>query len=526
MKKNLILLFLFIVSFWVRIYQVEELPSILNRDEAALAYNASLITATGQDEWGKTWPLSLESFGDYKLPGYVYFLVGLFKVLPQKDWVVRLPSIIAGSVLVVLAFFFARAAKFRKPWAWLFTVLIATTPVFFFYSRIAFEANLALTLFISALVLLLSKAKGKRQIIYDLLALLLILLSVFTYNTPLLLLPFFLPVIIWLRGRKTWKKWLIPVIGLCLITGVAGYQLLSLSTQKSGITIFQDETSWINSVSYRQQFSGVWQTVVGNKYVYYSYLVSQNYVKSLSSSFLVNGQGGHPWHSLPNHGHVLEVVYFFGIIGILSIIFELLTAIKKSKFTRKIRIRASLLYLLLVSLLPAVVTVDAPHATRSLLFFFFFNLFTLFGLKHSYHFIRDHTQIKKDALFIAFSILLITLSFRYFNDYFVNYSHQQQSLKPGFEEIIQQTDQQYLDQKIAVIDQEGYHYVLLAWYLKTSPEEFYGSVVRQLPDKIGFRYGEQVGRYHFIADINDRSEDEKVIVTWNQTEAAWKILEY
>jgi 4-amino-4-deoxy-L-arabinose transferase-like glycosyltransferase len=526
MKKSLILFFIFIISFLVRIYRIDQLPTTLNRDEAALAYNASLLEETGRDEWGKSWPLSLESFGDYKLPGYVYSLVGLFKVFPQEDWVVRLPSALAGSILVLLAFFFAKTVKFREPWAWLFTVLIAATPVFFFYSRIAFEANLALVLFISALTLLLSKVDGKKRFILDLLAIILILFSVFTYNTPLLLLPFILPIFIWLRGLKYWRKWIIPAISLSLIIGIAGYQLLSLSSQKSEITVFQDETTWSNSIIYRQQFSGVWQTALGNKYAYYFYLISQNYVKSFSSAFLVSGQSGHPWHTLPEHGHLLSVVYFFGLIGILATIYELLLAIKNNKFPKIIRTHASLLYLLLVSLLPAVVTVDAPHATRSLLFFFIFNLFTLLGLKTSYHFIRDHTQIKKYALFTTFSILLIGLSLRYSKNYFTNYPSQQQSLKPGFEQVIQQVDQQYPDQEIAVIDQEGYQYILLAWYLKISPEEFSKSVVRQLPDKIGFRYGEQVGNYHFIADLDDRSEEEKIIVNWNEVKEHWEILEF
>ena len=526
MKKSLMLILLFMVSFLIRIYQVGQLPGILNRDEAALAYNAYLLKETGQDEWSKSWPLSFESFGDYKLPGYIYSLVGLFKILPLEDWVVRLPSVIAGSTLVILAFFFAKTVKLREPWAWLFAVLVAITPVFFFYSRIAFEANLALVLFVAALVLLLFKAKGTRRLIFDLLAIFLVLFSVFTYNTPLLLLPFILPILIWLRGFKSWKKWLVPIIGSIIIIIGAGYQLLSVSAQKSGITIFQDETVWANSVKFRQQFSGVWQILIGNKYIYYFYLISQNYLKSLSPAFLVNGIGGHPWHSPLNHGHLLNVVYFFGLIGLLSIIFELLLAVKHHKFSKKIRIRTCLLYLLLVSLLPSVITVDAPHATRSLLFFFLFNLFTLFGLKKSYHFIRDHTQIKKNALFISFIILLIMAGFSYFKDYFVNYPHQQQSLKPGFEQIINQADEQHPNQEIAVIDQGGYHYIILAWYLKISPEEYFESIVRQLPDKIGFRYGEQVGRYHFIAHIDDRSEAEKIIINWNNVEEKWEVLEF
>jgi hypothetical protein len=200
-------------------------------------------------------------------------------------------------------------------------------------------------------------------------------------------------------------------------------------------------------------------------------------------------------------------------------------AIKNRQFTNKTRVHASLLYLLLISLLPAAVTVDAPHATRSLLFFFLFNLFTLFGLKKSYHFIRDHTQIRKNALFTVSSIFLIVFSFRYYKDYFISYVRQQQSLRPGFEEIINQADQQYSDQEIAVIDEEGYQYILLAWYLKITPQKFFEGIVRQLPDKIGFKYGERVDKYHFIVHIDDRGENEKVIVNWNKIEEKWEILE-
>ncbi|MBT3249278.1 MAG: hypothetical protein HN846_01415 [Candidatus Pacebacteria bacterium] len=526
MKKTLALILLFIISFAARIYQSGQIPAILNRDEAALAYNAYLLKETGLDEWGRAWPTSFESFGDYKLPGYIYSLTLLFKLFPLEDWVVKLPSIIAGSALVVLAFFFAKAVRFKDPWTWLFTILTTTTPIFFFYSRIAFEANLALVLFVASLAILISKVNGKKRFILDFLAIVIVLLSVFTYNTPLLLLPFILPIIIWIRGFKSWQKWLPAIIGLSTIILLAGYQLLSLSSQKSGITIFQDETILTNSIEYHQQFSGAWQTILGNKYIYYSYLIGQNYLQSLSPNFLVYARDTHPWHSLPYHGHLPGVVYFFGIIGILVVVIKLLAAIKSKRFSNEIRMKASLLYLMLISLLPAAITVDAPHATRSLLFFFLFNIFTLFGLKRSYHFIRDHTQIKKNALLISFSILLAISIFSYLNDYFLSYPSQQQSLRPGFEEIVIQADQQYPDQEIVVIDEEGYQYVSLAWYLKITPETFSKSIVRQLPDKIGFKYGEQVDKYHFVVDIDDKSESEKIVINWNKIEEKWEILEF
>lgn len=526
MKQKFILITIFILSLMLRLYQLQQLPATLNRDEAALAYNALLLKETGTDEWGRAWPLSLESFGDYKLPGYVYTLAGLFNFLPASDWVVKLPSVVAGSLLVVLAFFFAKAIRLKTPWAWLFTILVATTPVFFFYSRIAFEANLALALFVAAITLLLTKAKHRKRILFDLSAIILMLMAVFTYNTPLLLLPFILPLIIWLRGFKNWRRWLLPIAGLSLVMLMAGWQLFSLANQKSGITIFQDETTWINSVDYRLQFTGPWQKILGNRYLYFASIIGQNYLKSFSPNFLVTTQGTHPWHSLPEHGHVLAVVYYFGISGILFAGHEVLVALKNKSLTSKIKIRVSLLYLLFVSLLPAVVTVDAPHATRSLFFFFLLSIFTLYGLKSSYHLIRDHTQIKKSSLLIIFSGWLLISSFNYARDYFQNYPHQQQPLRPGFEDVVQAVEKKYPHQEVVIIDEEGYQYILLAWYLKINPTQFFTSTVKQQADKIGFKYGERVTHYHFIADVDDKNDQEQIVINWNQLENKWQVLEF
>jgi hypothetical protein len=58
-----------LLAFSVRFILSDSLPAALNRDEAAIGYNAMLLSQTGLDEWGRSWPLALESFGGYKLPG-------------------------------------------------------------------------------------------------------------------------------------------------------------------------------------------------------------------------------------------------------------------------------------------------------------------------------------------------------------------------------------------------------------------------------------------------------------------------
>lgn len=357
MKTWLIIGCLCLVSFGLRVWKLGSLPSILNRDEAGLAYNAKLLKETGKDEWGKPWPLALQSFGDYKLPGYVWSLLPTFGMFGYSDFATRLPSAVAGTLLIPAVYIFAGALRWSKQKRLLATMLVATTPVFFFYSRIAFEANLALTLFVTSLGIILSETAKDERLLLDGVAIILMLLAVFTYNTPLLLLPFIIVVIPMWRGIKQWRRWLLPVVGLGLVLAFGGLQLVSLSKQKSGITIFQDESTWMRSVENHQQRTGLNRVLFGNKIAFYGSLIAQNYAKTLSPVFLVQGKGGHPWHSLPGAGHLILSTYLLALVG------GGLCLVKPTKQ------RLLLVYLAVVSLIPAVITVDAPHATRSLLFF-------------------------------------------------------------------------------------------------------------------------------------------------------------
>lgn len=520
MKKNFLIFILLslviFLGFGLRIYRVSELPVILNRDEAALAYNAYLLQETGQDEWGKEWPLTLKSFGDYKLPGYPILIIGSFYLFGVNDFAVRLPSVLAGTVLILLSYLFAKEFKLKEKYALFFSFLIAIAPVFSFYSRIGFEANVALSYLVASLYFIF---KGKR----DFAAILLMLLAIFTYNTPLLLLPFIVVLIPFMRGLKKPKEWWLLVSGLLCVLLIGGASLFSLASQKSGITIFTDETMWMESVLYREQFYGIWQKLFGNKYVFWLRIVLQNYWESFSYLFLVKNGGSHPWHSIPNFGHIYGASYVLALIGIFYELIQILkNLIKRKKFlTNKI----FLLYLLIIALLPSVVTVDSPHATRSLLFFFLLNLMAVFGLQALEMFFSKSFNIKKQYVIAAVLGVMLSQSTNYFKNYFINYpDHQPDSLNVDFKNVIQDVSRNHPTEKIAVVDEEGFQYILTAWYLKTPPEIFQNSIVMQLPDKIGFNYGEQMDRFHYVAKADDRREDEKVVV--ERIDGVWKINNY
>lgn len=502
MKLNKILLVLFfLLGLGLRLIKLDNLPSILNRDEAALAYNAFLIKETGMDEWQAKLPLTFKSFGDYKLPGYPYLLAFLFSFLPNNDFVTRLPSALAGSLLIVLAFYFAKEVlKIKNSSALLLSLLIALNPVFFFYSRIAFEANLALLLFVASLFFSLRTKKNYY------LAAILMFLAILTYNTPLLLLPFILPVIIWQDGLKKYKSWLLPLILFMAIFLFGFFNFYALVNQKSGITVFNDQSLWQEFALYRQSVPENLQTVFANKYLFYGKEIGKNFLDSFSLDFLVTKGGTHPWHSLPATGHLFYLTYFLAILMMIDLLGELLI----SSNDKKLRKRNLLcLYLAIIALAPSVVTVDSPHATRSLFFFFMLAcLATIFTDKLTTIFSRQ----KNIILILIFSILAIE-NYIYCNKYFLSYPKNQPiSLFSEYKKLLFEAENDYPNQEIAVIDEGGYQYILTAWYLKLPSSDFFSTIKYQDADAINFYYGERLLNYHFIKSLADRDSEEKIVL--------------
>jgi len=506
-KKRLNFLFLLVIflAILLRVIKLAEIPSILNRDEAALAYNAYLIKNTGMDEWQVKHPLLFKSFGDYKLPGYPYILAFLFNFLPINDVVTKLPSVVAGVGLVIIAFYWGKnILKLKQPSSLIFALLLAVNPIFLFYSRIAFEANVALFLFVLALYLLFKEEKLiKKRYLLDFLALILIILALLTYNTPLLLLPFLIPIIIYWRSKRSWKFTLPVIAGIIIVFLFFFQQLASLMSQKSSITIFTDPTILQNYPSYRQHFSGIFATLLGNQYVYFLLIIIKNFFNSFSPAFVVYRGGSHPWHSLFNWGHLFYSSYFLAVAGIFYSIYYVI----KNKNLKKRSV--FLLYLLIISLAPAVVTVDAPHATRSLFFFFLLLGFTSLIFEEIY----DKIKFKKLFLVIFLLILSVEASYYYHQYFFAYPKHQPQSLWPEYKDLITSAENQFPEQKITVIDPDGYQYILTAWYLKIPAREFFATMKYQGPDLINFYYGEQLTHYRFVRNRADLSEQNKIIIS-------------
>lgn len=517
-----------VFAAFIRLFKLAEYPPQLNRDEAALAINALYIKQAGVDEWGQRFPIQFKSLGDYKLPGYIYLLSAVFQ-FRIDDFAVRLPAAVSGIAIVIVSTVWLNSLlkkKLSKPTLVFFLGSIAIAPFAIFYSRMAWEANLALALMISALTLLHSQNFSWKK---DLIAAILFLLASVTYNSPFLLLPFFIITLPILRGIRSYKKWLLPVISLSIVfVGVAAL-FSQNNAQKTGILFFTDPDVVAQYPTYRETLPSILKPILGSRYAFFAVTAFNHYKDTFLPKFLVISGGQHPWHSILGRGHLYWTIYCLFVVGLISQLGKvllILTEVKKKKLNA---LRGKLqnfvpLFFLLVSPLPAIFTTDAPHATRSLFTFVMIIVFAAIGFEFIYNQIKNkHKYISATFLTIV-SFLLILESSNYISQYFIVWP---ESFSPdfqlGFLPVLHQVTDEHPQGDISIIDLGWYMYVIVAWYEKIPSAEFLRTVERSGPDLVGLYRVKQVGRYYFVYHDDEPVPNKTGLITRDQYDGHWKL---
>lgn len=140
--RKLILSIIILLGFLLRVVALDRYPVGFTQDEAGLGYDAYSVLLTGKDQWGKTFPLTFRSFGDFKLPVYVYLTIPSIALFGLNEFSVRLPSAICGTLAIIFTYLMVGIMTERKDMAIWSSLLLAFSPWHISLSRGAFEANL------------------------------------------------------------------------------------------------------------------------------------------------------------------------------------------------------------------------------------------------------------------------------------------------------------------------------------------------------------------------------------------------
>ena len=241
-------LIIWLIATVIRFYQLGSSARGFYLDEAAIGYNAYSILKTGKDEFGQSFPVLFRSFTDFKAPLYIYLSTIPIKIFGLDIFSTRFLSAFSGSITVPVVFLLMRLvfpADFLLPS--LVALVLATAPWHIFYSRGAWEANLAFLILTLASYFCVLGFKLKRRAVF-LLGAILFVLSTYAYHGQRIVAPLIFGFYLFYARRWLWQKKKFVVLALFVLTFLA-LPILKFSLTPGGqsrtmaLSIFSEETS-------------------------------------------------------------------------------------------------------------------------------------------------------------------------------------------------------------------------------------------------------------------------------------------
>lgn len=496
LKNSWLLAIIIFFAVFLRFYHLDSVPPALYQDETSIGYSAYSILLTGRDEYGKSFPLYFKSFGDWKLPVYIYSTVpsvGLFGLTP---FAVRFPSALFGVLSVLALYFFTRDLTKNKNLALISSFLLAVNPWSLHYNRATFEVSIALFFFIFGAFLLnkffSSKTKGA-----FLGGVLCFIIALYSYNLTRLLAPFLFALLIYNNKseiRRTSKKevalsgavsaiFLSPFVFTFFtgggISSASGTLITTSAVVQAPLQEFRaymiSLPHVLSSLFFNIFFLNIWQ-----------YL--NNIASYFSVSFFFISGSAHGNHGIGNFG-------LFYLFELPFILFGLVQMIREKITGTFFLISWAVLVILIASL-----TREVPHATRSFFLLVPLVIFIAVGVLSFYKLAKTITNgmLRKIIFAVVFLFVTYNMVF-YFASYYLRfpvlYAKAWRLHDRELSRFLAENDAKY--EKIIIDENSGFIYTSLLFYSKYPPEQFQKSVKRLPDDAEGFSKVRSFGKYEF-----------------------------
>lgn len=515
-KEYFILFSIVLLGGIIRFWNISSIPTGLNRDEASIGYTAYSLLLTHRDEYGTFLPLSIKSFGDWKLPLYIYLDLLPVRFLSLSELSVRLPSFLFGTLTIPLVYFVVNELFQNKKNAKLLglisALLFTLSPWGIHFSRVASEANISVFFISFALFLFL---KGLKSPLFLFFSALFFALTLYTYHGNHVFTPIFvfgLLIILIQRGvkRKALLLFLLPFLMVSFV--IYKETLFSADKTKiSGLTPFSDAYIIYEKITLPRLDHSFPQSIITrvmhNKVTFFVGRFIEGYVRSFSSEFLFIRGGGNLQHNIPNFGNLYMWEAPFIILGIYLL------------FKKEMKWRFFLLFWLLVSPIPAAITKDAPHSARMLSFLPLPHILSAIGFVECISLFKQKT-VQKGVTVLGAIFLIVNFGL-YLDRYLVHFPKvSEASWGGGYKELISSLSEVSADYSEVIMDRPNYSpYIYFLFYQKTDPAKFQKEVIRYPEDKEGFQHVKQLGNLTFKR--LDWAEDilipNRLLVSWAES---------
>lgn len=191
-KQWIIVILIFILAIFLRIFNWPNNINDVNCDEAMLAINAKSIVDSGKDIYGTSYPVYFESWGRGGQSALPTYLVALcIKLFGYSLFSVRLPILFITLTSLIVMFLFSYKAFKNKNISIIIIILLAINPWDIVQSQWNLDCNLFPHLILIAIYLLYIGIEEKKDIqLY--ISMLFFALCLYSYGIALYTVPIFL----------------------------------------------------------------------------------------------------------------------------------------------------------------------------------------------------------------------------------------------------------------------------------------------------------------------------------------------
>jgi|SRR3989344_3580109 len=437
MKLKIFLLIIISLGFALRVWEIGTLPIGFTPDEASFGYDAYSLLKTGKDQWGHSWPLVLESFGDYKMPLYSYIAMPFVWIFGLNKFAVRLPNAILGTLAIYIIYLLVKKmfgnSNIRKldnllaigNWKLeiIASFLLAISPWHIMMSRGAFEANLTTFLMPLGIYLFL---KGIENNKYLNLSAIVFGLNLFSYHSARLVTPLIVIALLVIYRKDLLKNYKagilkkvfaykLPILIFSLFLGLAFYTLtLGSGRRAADVSIFSGSLQEASSERFVAMYQGMSEKsarIFHNKYQVSVRRFIANYFQYSSFNFLfLNGPAEATYGMTPGKG----VLYFFELPLLVAFLFSFF------KFKDK-KVLYLLLAWILIAPIPAALTTGRGYAAnRAVIMLPALTIASSIGAYVLYDLIKKYFRdYVLKFVNIVFTILIVFSFAAFFEYYFI-----------------------------------------------------------------------------------------------------------
>lgn len=486
------LLFIVAAAFFIRVYKVGSIPPAMSWDEVSIGYNAYSILKTGKDEHGRFWPLdAFVAYGDYKPPLSIYLTVPFVALFGLNELAVRLPSVVFGSLTVLMTFFLVKEL-FKKNinLALIASSLLAIAPWHIQLSRAGFEANIALFFVILGVYLVLRARHHPKLFAVCFLP---FVLAVYTFNSARYFSPFLIfGLLIFCRKEVLAQKHNV-FIGL-LVALIALLPIMPHLVSKEArlrfteVNIFTDSSVVINANNrMAREGNTIVSKILDNRRIGYARSYLLHFFDHFEPRFLFIKGDGNPKFSIQDVGQLYLIEALLLVLGMFWLFVEFRS------------VAVLLLFWIIAAIIPAAVARETPHALRIENSLPVWQIIIAYAIISNFKFQISNWK-KRLVVILIIGAYLFNFSYfwhNYFNHYATEYSGEWQY---GYREAInyiQPIKNAY--QSIVLTESIGRPYMYVLFYEQYDPNTSRLDI-RGFFDAAGFYNVTGLGKYRFIRD--------------------------